>query len=157
MSPLASIFFCFFLFDCNGFLGQQSTYIHNSAHRGGCMHLQGPSPLFFWFWIFPIPLHHFPFSSLPPCLDAIWKHCNFQEIPLVWKHISEMVVEALGHLEQQARTPGSADCCASHRQTGKRGEAGQIGKGRLCYVGRAVELEIVEAVNDAVVRGMGLG
>ena len=68
-----------------------------------------------------------------------------------------MVVEALGHLEQPARTPGSADCCASHRQTGKRGEAGQIGRGRLCYVGRAVELEIVEAVNDAVVRGMGLG
>ena len=43
MSPLASIFFFFLSLRLQRFSGQ-AKYIHNSAHRGGCMHLLGPLP-----------------------------------------------------------------------------------------------------------------
>ena len=150
MSPLASIFCCFFSSTAKVFWASKvHTYTTRPVGVVACIS-RSLLPSFFFRFGFYLLLHHFPLSSLPPCLDAIWKHCNFQEIPphptLVWKHISDMVVEALGHLEQRVIA----------RRASVARQARSEGVGYVLSEG-AVALEIVEAVNDAVVGGLGLG
>ncbi len=87
MSPFRTHIFLphFFFFSSTptGFRGSKvhKTFTTRPSYRFGWIPRGRRPPIFFWFWfIFPRS-HHFPFSSLPPCLDAFWKHCNFQEIP----------------------------------------------------------------------------
>ena len=72
----------------------------------------------------------FPFPSLPPYLDAVWKQATFRDTPLGTETLRKWLSRLLGTLSS---TPGSAGCAVARRSArrAKGREAGQIGRGRM--------------------------
>ena len=146
MSPLASIFFFFLSLRLQRFSGQ-AKYIHNSAHRGGCMHLLGPlpPPSFVLDFPFTCTISFLIIASLPRrYLETLQLS---RDTPSPW----------YGNTFRTWLSRLSGTWSSKHaHQASVASQARSEGVGYVMSE-EAVALEIVEAVNDAVVRGMGLG
>jgi hypothetical protein len=72
-------------------LGKHFFFDDGGSGRAGYIHYSLTSPPFF-----VSPCTKFPFPSLPPCLDAIWKQATFRDTPLGRKRIRRWLSRLAG-------------------------------------------------------------